>query len=66
MDCEVHPILNLKMPKTCPDVPSEMLNPRNTWGDRDAYDQAAMKLRDMFRANFEKKGFSEFGIEARI
>ena len=66
VDCEVHPILNLKMPKTCPDVPSQMLNPRNTWGDRDAYDQAAMKLRDMFRANFEKKGFSEFGIEARI
>ncbi len=63
---EVHPILNLKMPKECPGVPSEMLNPRNTWADKDAYDAQAIKLRDMFRDNFKKKGFAAFGIEERI
>jgi phosphoenolpyruvate carboxykinase (ATP) len=63
---ETHPILNLKMPKECPGVPSEMLNPRNGWADKDAYDAQAVKLRDMFRENFKKKGFAAFGIEERI
>jgi phosphoenolpyruvate carboxykinase (ATP) len=60
---ETHPILGLKMPKTCPDVPAEMLNPRNTWTDKAAYDAAAEKLRDLFRKNFETKGFAKFGIK---
>ena len=59
---EVHPILNLKMPVSCPGVPSEILNPRNTWGDKAAYDAAATKLRDMFRKNFDDKGFAKLGI----
>jgi phosphoenolpyruvate carboxykinase (ATP) len=61
--CDVHPIFNLRMPKTCPGVPSEILNPRNTWKDKAAYDAQAGKLRDMFRANFAEKGFASFGIE---
>ena len=43
----------LAVPATCPDVPSEFLQPRNTWQDRDAYDQAAAKLARMFATNFE-------------
>jgi phosphoenolpyruvate carboxykinase (ATP) len=66
VDTETHAILNLRMPTSCPGVPSEMLNPRNTWSDPQAYDLAATKLRDMFRDNFNKKGFGAFGIEARI
>ncbi|MHC4378147.1 MAG: phosphoenolpyruvate carboxykinase (ATP) [Planctomycetota bacterium] len=62
-DYEVHPVFNLKMPKTCPGVPDEILNPRNTWEDQAAYDEAALKLRDMFRKNFEDKGFGNLGIE---
>jgi phosphoenolpyruvate carboxykinase (ATP) len=62
-DYEVHPVFNLKMPKTCPGVPDEILNPRNTWEDQAAYDEAALKLRDMFRQNFEEKGFGDLGIE---
>jgi phosphoenolpyruvate carboxykinase (ATP) len=60
-------ILNLTIPKTCPglDDPT-VLNPRSTWSDKAAYDAQAVKLRDMFRNNFETKGFAAFGIEARI
>jgi phosphoenolpyruvate carboxykinase (ATP) len=60
---ESHPVFNLKMPKRCPGVPSEILNPRNTWKDTRRYDEQAAKLRDMFRKNFADKGFSALGIE---
>ena len=63
VEYEEHPVFGLKMPKSCPDVPSEILNPRNTWEDKDAYDAAAAKLRDMFQQNFADKGFGDLGIE---
>ncbi len=63
VEYELHPTFNLKMPKSCPGVPSEVLNPRNTWTDKAAYDAAAIKLRDMFRKNFETKGFAALGIK---
>jgi phosphoenolpyruvate carboxykinase (ATP) len=44
-------------------VPAEILDPRNTWSDRAAYDSQAKKLCDMFRKNFEEKGFASLGIE---
>lgn len=66
VDTETQPILNLKMPKSCPGVDANILNPRNTWADKAAYDATATKLRDMFRKNFETKGFASYGIEARI
>lgn len=58
-----HPVFNMRMPTSCPDVPAEVLDPRNTWADKDAYDAQAEKLRSMFRDNFEAKGFGELGIE---
>lgn len=64
VESEVHPVFGLRMPKTCPGVDSEMLNPRNVWKDKGAYDAAAEQLRDMFRENFEKNNFGDFGIEA--
>ena len=63
VDYDVHPIFNLKVPKSCPDVPAEILDPRNTWQDKAAYDAQAEKLRDMFRKNFENKGFAALGIQ---
>jgi len=63
VECELHPIFNLKMPKSCPGVDAKILNPRNTWTDKAAYDEAANKLRDMFRNNFAEKKFAELGIE---
>ncbi len=51
---EAHPIFGMLMPKFCPKVPKELLNPRYTWADRTAYDVAAKKLAQEFVANFEK------------
>ena len=62
-DYEVHPVFNLKMPKACPGVDANILNPQNTWEDKAAYSAAAEKLRDMFREHFEKQGFAELGVE---
>ena len=50
----VDPVFGLSVPNHVPGVPSEVLHPRTTWADTDAYDAAAKKLADMFRTNFEK------------
>ncbi len=46
---------NLEVPQSCPNVPSEIMNPRDTWADKKAYDATAKKLAGMFRDNFTKK-----------
>lgn len=46
---------NLEVPQSCPNVPSEIMNPRDTWQDKEAYDKQADKLAQMFQENFEKK-----------
>ncbi|MBR2779696.1 MAG: phosphoenolpyruvate carboxykinase (ATP) [Firmicutes bacterium] len=45
----------LDVPQSCPGVPSEILNPRDTWEDKAAYDRTAADLARMFRDNFETK-----------
>ncbi len=49
---EQEPFFGLNIPKECPGVPSEILNPRKTWSNVDEYDTQAKKLADMFAANF--------------
>jgi phosphoenolpyruvate carboxykinase (ATP) len=48
------PVFGLDVPTSCPDVPAEILQPRNTWADKSAYDAQAMKLHSMFEENFKK------------
>ncbi len=48
------PIFGLAVPKTCSNVPAEMLQPRNTWADKVAYDAMAKKLAALFTDNFKK------------
>jgi len=51
---EAHPVFGMMMPVSCPNVPSEMLNPRNTWADANAYDAKAKDLAQQFINNFSK------------
>ena len=55
------PIFGVNVPVSCPDVPSEVLQPRNTWADKDAYDHQARDLAQRFNENFKKyeSGVSE-------
>ncbi|MDJ0949747.1 MAG: phosphoenolpyruvate carboxykinase [Alphaproteobacteria bacterium] len=49
-----HPAFGLLMPDACPDVPAEVLNPKNTWADKTAYDTAARDLTRRFEDNFKQ------------
>ena len=46
------PNFGLLVPEACPEVPSEILDPRGTWSDKRAYDETARELTRRFEANF--------------
>jgi phosphoenolpyruvate carboxykinase (ATP) len=52
--CEPDPVFGVGVPAHVPGVPDNVLRPRNTWADGNAYDEQAKKLAAMFRENFEK------------
>lgn len=56
-----HPVFGIRIPKACPHVPTEILDPRNTWADKNAYDEKARQLAGQFNKNFEK--FAEFATD---
>ena len=49
-----HPIFKLQIPTTCPTVPSNILNPSNTWENITDYNHVATELAKMFNQNFTK------------
>jgi phosphoenolpyruvate carboxykinase (ATP) len=55
----VDPIFGFQIPKSCPDVPSDLLQPRNTWADPEGYDKQAQHLAELFKQNFAQFETSE-------
>ncbi len=54
VDYEEHPIFGLHMPKYCPNVPTEILDPMNTWLQKGVYVRKSIQLAHFFHLNFEK------------
>ncbi|MGK0365447.1 MAG: phosphoenolpyruvate carboxykinase (ATP) [Saprospiraceae bacterium] len=54
VEFQTQPIFGLEIPKTCPDVPNAILNPRDTWRNEKNYDAQAKELANLFSKNFEK------------
>jgi len=61
---EMHPVFGFAVPQEVPEVPSEVLNPRNTWADKNSYDATALKLSKAFLSNFE--AYESFASEEII
>ena len=61
-----HPIFGLRVPERVAGVNPEILDPRRVWKGPEPYEDAASRLRDLFRANFEKNRFGDFGIRPVI
>jgi phosphoenolpyruvate carboxykinase (ATP) len=58
---QTHEVFGVAMPKTCPGIPAEILDPKNTWKDKDAYDHQVVHLANAFMNNFEK--FADYASE---
>ena len=63
---ERHEVFGFQIPTNCPNVPASLLNPKNTWVDKDAYDLKAQFLAKQFTKNFEQyaKGVSKEILDA--
>jgi len=61
VETRIDPTFGLAVPTSCPGVPDEILWPRDTWADGEAYEQQAARLAGLFHDNFEvfKEGSSE-------
>ena len=54
VEYQTQPIFELQIPTSCEGVPSEILNPKDTWADKAAFDETANNLAAQFVKNFEK------------
>lgn len=54
IDFVTHPIFNLSMPVSCNNVPTEVLNPINTWENKEEYHEKATNLAAKFHDNFKQ------------
>ncbi len=61
--CHADPVFGFDVPTSCPNVPSEVLNPRSTWPDAAAFDQQAKHLAKLFHDNIAK--FDGLSAEVR-
>ncbi|MFH1929916.1 MAG: phosphoenolpyruvate carboxykinase (ATP), partial [Chloroflexota bacterium] len=65
VEYEEDPVFHIMVPMTCPDVNSRILNPRNTWDDKAAFDLRARKLASDFSAHFDK-AYGNKGIDPLV
>ena len=56
-----HSVFGVKQPRTCPNVPTDVLSPRKTWNNDEGYYKKAYTLAESFRQNFLK--FEEYANE---
>ncbi|MCC2546296.1 phosphoenolpyruvate carboxykinase (ATP) [Hymenobacter sp. BT175] len=56
-----HPIFGVAVPASVPGVPTDILDPRNTWADKEGYDKTAASLAEKFVNNFKK--YADFANE---
>lgn len=61
---ETMPIFNLKIPRNITDINSNMLNPRNTWRDKEEYDRQAQHLASLFAKNAEQHQIGKNVLQA--
>ena len=59
------PLFHIQVPRSCPSIPPEILNPRSTWEDKEAFDQRARKLAADFSAHFDK-AYGNKGIDPSV
>ncbi|HUV29734.1 MAG TPA: phosphoenolpyruvate carboxykinase (ATP) [Acidobacteriota bacterium] len=51
---DTDPVFGVQVPVACPGIPEEILKPRRTWTDKEAYDRQARHLAELFRNNFKE------------
>ncbi|MGN6477746.1 MAG: phosphoenolpyruvate carboxykinase (ATP), partial [Flavipsychrobacter sp.] len=54
VEYNAHPTFGVLVPQSVPNVPADILNPRDTWADKEAYDKKANELAQLFVKNFDK------------
>jgi phosphoenolpyruvate carboxykinase (ATP) len=66
VEYSTHTIFGMQQPKACPDVPTDILSPKASWNNDEAFYKQANKLAKAFIANFEKykAGVSQAVINA--
>jgi phosphoenolpyruvate carboxykinase (ATP) len=64
VETRIDPIFGFKVPASCPEIPEQILDPRQTWTDQEAYDAKAQELALAFQANFRSK-YADLAPEVR-
>jgi phosphoenolpyruvate carboxykinase (ATP) len=59
------PLFHIQVPRSCPCIASDILNPRNTWADKEAFDLRAKKLAADFSKHFDK-AYGNKGIDPGV
>ena len=62
VEYRTHEIFGIEIPQSCPDVPNEILNPKDTWENKEDYDKTAKKVAQQFVSNFEK--YKDYATES--